>query len=79
MVKSDVIYSPQNFVEEVTGKCYIFQNQDTVFEIQELLKFNGYDDLWDYPLSEIDEISPSSQLTSNALLMLFLRETDCAS
>ena len=55
MVKSNGIYSPQNYVEAVTGNCYIFRSDNTGEEIQKLLKENGYD-LWDYPLAEIEHI-----------------------
>ena len=54
------IYSPQNFVEKLTGYCYGFDQDDTVAEIHNLLKKHGVetDDspLFDYPLDEIEEI-----------------------
>ena len=57
MVKSKRIYSPQNYLEAVTGKCYIVSGDYDVDFIQEILVENGYtDELWDYPLSEIDHI-----------------------
>lgn len=57
MVKSNKIYSPQNYLEAVTGKCYIINGENDVDFIQEILVQNGYNDtLWDYPLSEIDHI-----------------------
>lgn len=57
MVKSEKIYSPQNYLEAVTGKCYIIDGYDDAELIQEILVENGYtDELWDYPLSEIDHI-----------------------
>lgn len=60
MVKSKQIYSPQNFVGAVTGKYYIFQNENTAKEIHTLLKQNGFDTkkkpLWDYQLDEIEYI-----------------------
>lgn len=56
MVKSNQIYSPQSYLEAVTGKCYISGCSDADF-IQEILVQNGYiDELWDYPLTEIDHI-----------------------
>jgi len=59
MVKSEIMYGPQGFVEAVTGRCYIFRS-DTISglmeEIDECLAENQLRDLWDYPLSEIDEI-----------------------
>ena len=55
LVKSETIYSPQNFVDAVTGKCYIIDSDDDVKEIEKLLKINGFEG-WNYPLSEIDHI-----------------------
>lgn len=51
--------SPQEYVEKVTGKCFVV-SADTIGalidEIQNRLASEGYDDLWDYPLEEIDEV-----------------------
>lgn len=56
MVKSTILYSPQNFVEAVTGYCYIFRSDNVAEQIAKFLKQNGYSDLFDYPLDEIDHI-----------------------
>ena len=60
MVKSKGIYSPQNFVDAVTGKCYIMNHDDIVEDIHHLLRQNKVETkenpLWDYPLDEIDHI-----------------------
>lgn len=57
MVKSEKIYSPQNYLEAVTGKYYCISGENDIEFIQEILERNGYtDELWDYPLSEIDHI-----------------------
>ena len=57
MVKSERIYSPQNYLEAVTGNCYIVRGDNDIETIQEILVENGYiDELWDYSLSEIDHI-----------------------
>jgi hypothetical protein len=60
MVKSKHLYSPQSFVDAVTGHCYIFRQDDTVKEIHDLLKLNEIETeeepLWDYPLDEIEHI-----------------------
>lgn len=57
MVKSEQIYSPQSYLEAVTGKCYIINGDNDMELIQEILVENGYtDELWDYPLSEIGHI-----------------------
>lgn len=55
MVKSEQIYSPQNYLEAVTGKYYIINGENDVEFIQKVLVENGYE-LWDYPLSEINHI-----------------------
>ena len=60
MVKSKQIYNPQSFVGAVTGHYFIFQQNDTVTEIHNILKENGFETednpLWDYPLDEIEHI-----------------------
>ena len=55
MVKSEKIYSPQSYLEAVTGMWYIVKGDDDIELIENILK--EYDlDLWNYPLSEIDHI-----------------------
>lgn len=57
MVKSEHIYAPQSYLETITGKCYFMGNEYPVDFIQEVLVYEGYaDQLWDYPLTEIDHI-----------------------
>ena len=56
MVKSEKVFSPQEFVELMTGKTVLFSKDDTVAEIEAVLKLNVDGDLWNYPLSEIDHI-----------------------
>lgn len=59
MVKSEEVYSPQAFVGCVTGKYYCFHSytiSELLAEIDILLSANGYAELWNYPLSEIDHI-----------------------
>ncbi len=60
MVKSKAIYSPQNFVDALTGKCYIFNYGNTVKEIHDLLKLNKIETkkkpLLDFQLDEIEYI-----------------------
>ena len=55
MVKSEQIYSPQNYIEAVTGNCYLIRGDNDIEEIEEILADYGYE-LWNYPLSEIDHI-----------------------
>lgn len=55
MVKSDQIYSPENYVCGVTGNYYFFKHKmHPVDEIHHLLD-SDYE-IWDYPLTEIDHI-----------------------
>ena len=55
MVKSEQIYSPQNYLEAVTGSCYIIKGANDIETIEVILE--DYDlELWNYPLSEIDHI-----------------------
>ena len=58
MVKSEHIYTPQTYLEAITGKCYFMRhNEYPVDFIQSVLVSEGHtDDLWDYPLTEIDHI-----------------------
>lgn len=57
MVKSEQIYSPQNYLEAVTGLCYVIRGENDIEFIQNVLVASGYaNKLWDYPLSEIDHI-----------------------
>ena len=60
MVKSKSIYSPQNFVDALTGKCYIFNCENTAKEIHDLLRQNKVETkkkpLLDFQLDEINNI-----------------------
>lgn len=56
-VLSKEVYSPQHYVEAVTGNYYIFRNDATILDdIQNLLRMNGFENLWNYPLTEIEHI-----------------------
>jgi hypothetical protein len=55
MVKSEKIYSPQNYLDGVTGNCYVIDGDNDIDLIQNILNKCGYE-LWDYPMSEIDHI-----------------------
>lgn len=55
MVKSEQIYSPQNYLYAVTGQCYIISDDNDIAEIENIFEMLGYS-LWNYPLSEIDHI-----------------------
>ena len=56
MVVSKKLWTPQAFVEVITGYCYIFDGDDDVGHIAALLEENGFDNLWDYPIDEVDHI-----------------------
>jgi hypothetical protein len=56
MVKSEKIYSPQNYLEAVTGKCFIIRGDDDIDSIDKILRREFNHSLWNYPLSEIDHI-----------------------
>lgn len=55
MVKSERIYSPQEYLWAVTGKCYVISGEDDVAFIEDILYENNFG-LWSYPLTEIDYI-----------------------
>ena len=56
-VKSEKLYTPQTYCEKMTGRCYGFKEDDTVGEIEEVLRRHGLEsENWSYPLSEIDHI-----------------------
>jgi hypothetical protein len=55
MVKSNKIYSPQTYLEAITGKCFIIREDDDIIAIETILSDMGYG-FWNYSLSEIDHI-----------------------
>ena len=55
MVKSNKIYTPQTYLEAITGKCFIIREDDDIVAIETILSDMGYG-FWNYPLSEIDHI-----------------------
>ena len=55
-VISNKIWTPQTFLEAVTGQCFIIEGEDDVGLISRLLEENDYGDLWDYPMNEIDHV-----------------------
>lgn len=58
-VKSEKIYSPQNYLAAITGNCYILRSDtisDMIEEISTILLKNGFENLWDYGLSEIEHL-----------------------
>lgn len=57
MVKTEQIYSPQNYLELITGKCYIVDGDNDIEFIEKILKEHGYCRLRNYSMSEIECIS----------------------
>lgn len=53
-IKSEHVYSPQEYLEVVTGKYYTFNGEDDVKEITKFLKFNNIK-MRHYPLSKVGE------------------------
>ena len=77
MVKSEKIYSPQNYLEAITGNCYIIGGENDVELIQTILVENGYgDELWDYPMSEIGHIVENDLNVVLVDCMVVNEETD---
>lgn len=56
MVKSEKLFSPNSYVESLTGKYYIINGDNDIETIEDLLEQNNVRGLWNYPLSEIDHI-----------------------
>ena len=56
MVKSKDVYPPQSYVGEITGNYFIPHFNGSVECIRKQLNKYGFDNLWDYPLTEIGHI-----------------------
>ena len=54
MVKSNQIFSVQEYCDKVLGFCPIVNGEQD--ELRKILDKEGHSDLWDYPLEEIDHI-----------------------
>ena len=75
MVKSEKIYSVQDYLEVVTEKYYIIRGEDDVEFIHNVLGHEGLE-LWDYPLSEIDHIVENNLNVVLVDCMVVNEETD---
>ena len=75
MVKSEKIYSPQNYLMAVTGKCYMVCGEDDVSFINGVLFHNDLE-FWDYPMSEIDHIVENNLNVVLVDCMVVNEETD---
>lgn len=54
MVKSKQIYSTQSYCDKFLGFCPITNGDEN--ELRHILNNEGYENLWDYSLDEIDHI-----------------------
>lgn len=75
MVKSEKIYSVQDYLEAVTEKCYIIRGEDDIEFIHNVLAHEGLE-FWDYPLSEIDHIVENKLNVVLVDCMVVNEETD---
>lgn len=75
MVKSERIYSPQQYLEAITNKCYIIRGEDDIAFIHGVLAHDGFD-LWDYPMSEINHIVENKLNVVLVDCMVVNEETD---
>jgi hypothetical protein len=55
MIKSEKIYTPQTYLELVTGRCYTASSDNDIAYIESILEDHDLC-LWNYPLNEIDYI-----------------------
>ena len=55
MIKSEKIYSPQGYLDVITGLCFCNSGDNDVEMIEKILESKGYE-LWSYPFTEIDHI-----------------------
>ena len=54
VIKSNEIYSPQNYCDSFFGACPVFSGNQN--ELRSLLDENGHTDLRDFPFDEIESI-----------------------
>jgi hypothetical protein len=52
----DKVISAQNYVQLVTGKCFIMNDADQTEQIERILTTEGYGNLWNYSLNDLDEV-----------------------
>ena len=75
MVKSEKIYSPQRYLELITGKCYMVDGENDVEFIETIIE-KECDSMWSYPLSEIDHIVEEGLDVVLVDCMIINEETD---
>lgn len=57
MIVSNELFSPQAYLEEVTGECYILQGDDDMLGIKEVLTLHGNHNKRIYKLKEVDKLT----------------------
>ena len=57
MIVSNELFSPQAYLEEVTGECYILQGDDDMLGIKEVLTLHGDYNKRTYKLKEVDKLT----------------------
>ena len=55
IVKSTKLYSPQNYLELITGNVYIVQGDNDIEFIEKILEQEGYC-LWNYSINEVEHL-----------------------
>lgn len=56
MYVHDKIISAETYIEFITGKHYDLERPDQFEEMAEIMRETGNDDLWDFPIEDIEEI-----------------------
>lgn len=57
MIVSNELFSPQAYLEEVTGECYILQGDNDMLSIKEVLTLLGDHNKRTYKLKEVDKLT----------------------
>lgn len=55
VIKSEKIFTPQEYLELVTGKTYIISSDNDVEAVELILEKEGYD-FWTYTFTEIEHV-----------------------
>jgi hypothetical protein len=58
VIKSKKLYSPQNYLELITGNTYIISGDNDILLIENILKQEGYC-LWNYSINEVEHLIES--------------------
>lgn len=52
----DGVLSAEEYLYLITDKWYTLEAPNRFEEMADIMRLEGHDDLWDYPLDEIDEV-----------------------